>query len=438
MHKNKILSVVTAFVMAASVIACPVSASAMELPDPLGEQYYIYPDAGNPFNENGRCILRFGSNEASVSSISVNTAERTVTFEGLSTSRMDVDDNGWNLIFSGRNLIRTELVNESLEPPLLLTVLANSTLEIGNTAFGQFELGSNTVSDKPFETESISTEGPIVLSNSTTSSSTDEASAPEGSGDGNSEGGEASTESPVQVVQNSVVDLGDGGSIESVLSGSYTAILPVAFQNSGALAESGNLAEGATVLPTPTNISAYSASVSEFNSTDSPASAEVIDSFAKATGQDLIGCMNIDLVDRSVDTPTPGSGWNFVDHEGAVSGAASVAVLANGVLTARRVEGAIPVVVGLNEEATGDVSICGVTEGGVMIIQADLDTNPHTATFYTFRGNGAYGICQNGNAGVAPNPVRADHLMADAVNTIEPIDLIDLMRNLSQWQNNGF
>ena len=148
--------------------------------------------------------------------------------------------------------------------------------------------------------------------------------------------------------------------------------------------------------------------------------------------------MNIDLVDRSVDTPTPGSGWNFVDHEGAVSGAASVAVLANGVLTARRVEGAIPVVVGLNEEATGDVSICGVTEGGVMIIQADLDTNPHTATFYTFRGNGAYGICQNGNAGVALKPVRADHLMADAVNTIEPIDLIDLMRNLSQWQNNGF
>ncbi len=424
MNKKRFFSLFTSLIVSLAVVMIPMNSLAMEiteLPVTTGEQYTLCNDQENPiidgYPDTSPSILRFGAQNASINSISINFTDKIVTFDRLQTSRIDIDDPDWSLVFSGTNVINNDILNENPDGVISLTVLRDSTLRIGGYAFNSYLFGENTVSDVEFETASrvhtiyysyfdednttltgsyewdgICTEGPITLSNSA-SSSLDDTSAPEGSGDGNSEGDEASVESPAPAVQNNVVELGDGESIESALSGNYTSIFPVAVQIPGALV--GRLIEAGDVLPTLDNLEAYSASVSELSRTDSPASAAVIDTYAEATEQDVIGIMNINLVGGSVATSATGAGLDFRDAKSATEGSILLPVFQDGKPSLACADGAAAIVVGLGEAADRDVSICGVTAGGSTFIQRDLDTNPQTATFYAFRGSAAYGICQD-------------------------------------------
>ncbi len=447
MNKKRVFSLFTSLIVSLAVVLIPMNSLAMEiteLPVATEEQYTLCNDQENPIIDGypitSPSILRFGAQNASINSISINFTDKIVTFDRLQTSRIDIDDADWSLVFSGTNEINKDIVNEDPDGVISLTVLRDSTLRIGGYAYNSYLLGENTVSDVEFETASrvhtiiysyldedhtttltgayeldcICTEGPITLSNST-SSSLDDTSASEGSADGD----EVPAESPTPAVQNNVVELGDGVSLESVLPGSYSSILPVAVQTPGALV--GRLIEAGDVLPAPANFRDYSATVSEFNSTDSPASAAVIDTYAEATGQDVIGIMNINLVDGSAASPAPGAGLDIRDANSATEGSILFPVFSNGEASWACADGAAAIVVGLGGTAAAlrTVSICGVTEGGGVFIQPDLDKNPQTATFYAFRGNAAYGICQDS---IAPaetgNSVQTNRVITNSISPV--------------------
>ena len=156
LNKFKAIACSATLVLATIVPAMGVSAAsipAIEDPETAPMQWTVFADDSNPFTDNGEGILRISSS-AIADDVTVNTADKTVTFKNLKSGRMDVDANGWTLIFDGTNVIETDLVIEDGVTDATIEVLSGSSLTVKKTIYNIVKLGEDTVSDVEIETES--------------------------------------------------------------------------------------------------------------------------------------------------------------------------------------------------------------------------------------------------------------------------------------------
>lgn len=163
-------------VKAANVIPAPeVPEGIDELPS--GIQTYIYPNDENPFEnpdpQGGVHVARLDYIGASASAVAVDSAGKTLTFTNLNSSGLDIDAEGWTVVFNGENVLTNRLFFES--GTTTIVVNPNSSLEVsagGEGLFGAIALDENTVCTPELPEDIYKGNGGFVFTNKTSAEET--------------------------------------------------------------------------------------------------------------------------------------------------------------------------------------------------------------------------------------------------------------------------
>ncbi len=126
---------------------------------PAGENtigLYESGEFGEPNYQND--VLRLPG-DASATAVSVDAANKTVTFTDLNAGRMDIDVDGWTFVFIGTNTIGTELVIEA--GSATVSVQEGGNLTVGTKIGGVVALGTNTISSVAISTEPSTHQRPV-------------------------------------------------------------------------------------------------------------------------------------------------------------------------------------------------------------------------------------------------------------------------------------